>query len=282
MSTLVHFVDVGQGNMTLIQCDDGSVFVFDCNLTAENKDRVLSYLADAIGWGSEIDAFICSHRDADHMRGVRELHSHFPIRKIWDSNYPGTSTDTSEYRDYMTLRREIGASVKRRLTRQDFGCTRLRYLSAADERLPDNPNAQGIVLKVEQRSLDLNQVCASAMLTGDSDAETWRGGILKDYSRTNLSCDILLAGHHGSITFFDDPADDRYYYVEHVKAMAPAMTIVSVGPNPHSHPDSKALELYAKYSSGSNKGNKVHRTDKQGTMELLLKDDGGWSLKVGL
>ena len=103
---------------------------------------------------------------------------------------------------------------------------------------------------------------------------------MKDYAASELSCDILLAGHHGSITFFDDPTDTKNYYVEHARGMSPAMVIVSVGPNPYGHPDSKALKLYEKYATGSNKGNNIYRTDKQGTMQLILKEGGGWNLQI--
>ena len=72
-----------------------------------------------------------------------------------------------------------------------------------------------------------------------------------------------MAAHHGSISFFDDP-DDRYYYVEHLQAIKPCMTIVSVGPNSHGHPSETALKYYRKYSTGSDKGNKVYRTDVKG------------------
>ena len=72
----------------------------------------------------------------------------------------------------------------------------------------------------------------------------------------------------------------RGHYVGHVKAMTPDMVIVSVGKNSYGHPDSTALEFYKKYSRGSNKGHKLYRTDQQGTMKLLLKAGGGWSLSV--
>ena len=278
MGTTVHFVNVGQGNMALIQCADGSKFVVDCNITDGNQSRVLDYLAAQIGRGSRLHAFICTHRDADHMRGVQVLHKHFPIGEVWDSGYPGTSTDTPEYRAYMRLRNDIGADVKERRTRHDFGRTRFRYLSAKDGRLEKNANAQGIVLKVEHLSSDKAAIEGSTILTGDSDASTWKDGILEDYSAGDVSCDILLAGHHGSITFFDDPADEKRYYTDHIKAITPDMVIVSVGKNPHGHPDAKALELYEKYSTGSRQGNKVYRTDKQGTMKLVLKDGGSWNL----
>ena len=65
-----------------------------------------------------------------------------------------------------------------------------------------------------------------------------------------------------------------------MNAISPVMTLVSVGPNTHGHPDEKALELYRKYSSGSDKGNKVYRTDTKGTMKLTLKDGGGSSIET--
>jgi len=150
-------------------------------------------------------------------------------------------------------------------------------MSAQDERLPDNANAQGIVIKVEHISVGGK---SSAMLPGDSDAQTWRKGIMVDYGATDVSSSILMAAHHGSISFFDDPNDEEHYYLSHLRAINPAMTIVSVGPNVHGHPDKKALEFYEEWSTGSNQGNKVFRTDKQGTMKLELKDNGSWSLST--
>jgi competence protein ComEC len=276
MPTIIHFIDVGQGNMVLIETSNGKKFVFDCNITDENENTVLGYMGEILGFYTDIDAFICSHRDADHMRGIKKLHQYFPIQKIWDSDYPGTTTTSSEYRDYMDLRRRVGYAVKNKVTKQDFGQTRFRYLSAKDERLVNNANEQGIVIKVEH--WNQSKCVGSAMLTGDSNAETWRYGIMKDYNASDLKSSILMAGHHGSLTFFDDPADTENYFIEHMKAIKPDMTIVSVGNNPHGHPNEKALDLFEEHSNGSNKGNKIFRTDQKGNMRLTLKDAGGWSL----
>lgn len=279
MATIVHFIDVGQGNMVLIETSSGKVFVFDCNITDNNEDRVLDYVADQIGEGKSLHAFICSHRDADHMRGVKKLHARFPIRKIWDSDYPGTTTDSPEYRAYMDLRRRVGSKTIKKATYDDYGRTRLRFMSAKDNRLPDNANAQGIVIKVEQRNQAMDRIEGSAILPGDSDAQTWRYGVFGDYQKSKVSSDILMAAHHGSISFFDDP-DDSHYYLEHLQAIKPVMTIVSVGPNSHGHPNDVALRYYRKYSTGSDEGNKVYRTDVKGTMKLTLKSGGGWSLSI--
>lgn len=88
-----------------------------------------------------------------------------------------------------------------------------------------------------------------------------------------------MRSHHGSLTYFDDPSDDEHYYTAHIKKIKPDMTLISVGPNVHDLPDEKALDLYEKFSSGSNKGNKVHTTEDKGNMKLTLKDNS-WTLKV--
>ena len=266
--------------MVLLEATNGKFYLCDCNVTDDNEDSVLKYLGQVIGWGTPISAFICTHRDADHMRGIKKVHEYFPVGSIWDSGHPGTTTNSSEYREYMELRRTVGSEEKKKQTRQVLGMTRLRYLSAKDERLEKNANAQGLVIKVEH--WNSNSCGSSTILTGDCDAETWRYGIMKDYSVSDVSASILMGAHHGSITFFDDPVDTQHYYTAHMQAISPAMTIISVGDNAHGHPDKKALELYEKHSTGSKQGNKVFKvftTQNKGTMKLILKDDG-WSLNV--
>lgn len=277
MSTVIHFIDVGQGNMVLLEATNGKFYLCDCNVTDDNEVSVLNYLGGIIGWGTTISAFICTHRDADHMRGIKKVHEYFPVASIWDSGHPGTTTNSTEYREYMELRRAVGFEEKKKLTRQDLGMTRLRYLSAKDDRLEKNANAQGLVIKVEH--WNTNSCGSSAILTGDCDAETWRCGIMQDYGASDVSASFLMGAHHGSITFFDDPSDTQHYYTAHMQAIKPAMTIISVGDNAHGHPDKKAIELYEKYSTGSKQGNKVFTTEEKGTMKLTLKDDG-WSLNV--
>ena len=259
--------------MVLVQCASGTNFVVDCNITEENKDRVLGYVADQIGAGRQLHAFICTHRDADHMRGVRTLHNKFPIREVWDSGYPGTSTDTDEYKAYMQLRRDVGSRVMEKLTKYDYGRTRIRFLSAKDDRLPKNANDQGLVLKVEQRNTDMSRVLGSAMLTGDGSYAVWKDGIMKDYDSNQMRCNILMAAHHGSLDFFEDQSNNRY--LKHVEAMKPAMTIVSVGPNNYGHPDETAMRLYRENSRGLDNGDKTYRTDRQHTVKVTLKDAGG-------
>jgi beta-lactamase superfamily II metal-dependent hydrolase len=145
-------------------------------------------------------------------------------------------------------------------------------MNAADDDLYD-ANDQSVVMKIEYAG-------SAVLLAGDTSFRPWKESILPFYSDEKLRADILLGSHHGSLTFFDDPSDEKNYYTAHIKKIAPAMTLLSVGSNVWDLPDDKTIELYTRYSSGSNNGNKVFRTDEKGNMKLVLKSGGGWSLNV--
>jgi beta-lactamase superfamily II metal-dependent hydrolase len=270
--TEIHFLNVGCGNMQIILLPGGKVFIYDCNITDDNEEDVMSYVKTIIGAGANINVFINSHRDADHMRGIKKLHKKHPIQEIWDSGVPGTTTNSSEYKEYMDLRRQLTTKEIKARKYWEYGDAVLRCMNSKWDDYSD-PNDQSIVLKVENKG-------ASAILAGDTSYKPWKEKILTYYGNDRLSASILLAAHHGSLTFFDDPSDEKNYYTDHIKKVAPAMTLVSVGPNTHDLPDDKAMELYKRNSSGSDKGNKVYTTEDKGNMKLLLKDDGGWNLKV--
>ena len=249
--------------------------LYDCNVTDANASRVLEYLRKVLP-NRSIDIFVNSHRDADHMRGVQRIHNVFPIERVWDSGVTGGTPDSLEYRQYMQFRRNVGFREVDAMKRWDFGSTRIRIMNSKNDGLGTDANAQSIVMKVEQRRPTDGAVLGSIMLTGDSSAAAWRYSILKNFDGESLSSSVLLASHHGSLTFFDDPRDEKHYYLRHLKKISPDITIVSVGDNSYGHPEKKALEFYERYSSGSNQGNKIFRTDTHGNIRVVLKAAGGW------
>ena len=268
----IHFLNVGCGTMVLILFPDNSIFMYDCNITNDNEDDVISYLDKVIDPLTEIDVFINSHRDADHLRGIKTLHAEHPIKKIWDTGEPGTTTTSDDYQNYMDLRRSIPSKIIYPRKFWEYGGAVLRCMNSIWGDY-DDPNDQSVVLKIEYNG-------SAAMLAGDTSFKPWKEKILTYYSKSKIQSDILLASHHGSLSFFDDPSDKEYYYTEHIKAIKPQMTIFSVGPNSNDLPNSKAVELYENNSTGSKQGNKGYSTEEKGNMKLTLKEDGGWSLSV--
>jgi len=203
MSELVaHFLDVGCGNMTLLLFSNAT-YLYDCNVTDDNEEDVLRYLATAMGTRTSIDIFVCSHRDADHMRGLRKIHDDYPIGEIRDPGVAGTTTDSPEYEDYMVLRREIGSRIIQARTKLEIGQATVRYMNSADEDFAD-ANDQSIVMKIEYEN-------SSLLLAGDTSFAPWKEKILPFYSDEKLRANILLGSHHGSLTFFDDPSDEKNY-----------------------------------------------------------------------
>jgi len=71
--TTFHFLNVGQGNMAVGIFPDGKILAYDCNITNENEAEIFTYLQKIMPKNS-IDVFVNSHRDADHMRGIKKLH----------------------------------------------------------------------------------------------------------------------------------------------------------------------------------------------------------------
>lgn len=270
----IHILNVGFGNMALIIKPDNSTMVIDCNITKENHEKVIGYLTKIIGQNKAIDTFINTHRDADHMRGISTLHKNHPIKVIRDSNVPGTTTTSLEYMNYMSLRRnsKVTASTIKARTKIDDGDFTIRFLNSSWDDYND-ANDQSVVVKIEYKG-------SSVLFPGDTSYKPWKEKILPFYGDSKLSSSILIASHHGSDSFFNDPNDTKHWYVDHIRKISPDMTLVSVGNNTHDLPDSDALKLYEKYSSGSDKGNKIYTTQKQGTMRIRLKTDNSWSMAL--
>lgn len=258
-----HFLDVGQGNMVLLIMPDGFVVVYDCNITNENEASVFAYLKRVMP-RNNIGVFINSHRDADHMRGIKKLHAQYPIGTLYDSGV-SANTGTKEYEEYMALRRILACyEVSNGMYIKTYPFVRI--LNGKREGL-DDPNSQSIVVHVDHLG-------SSLLLAGDTDVDTWVNYINKE-SKDTIKSLVLFASHHGSLTFFNnDPAYKDY--VAHLADINPAITIISVSEdNPHGHPDETALRYYELYSYGTVDGTmKIFRTDTHRNMKIELHGQG--------
>jgi beta-lactamase superfamily II metal-dependent hydrolase len=243
---------------------DNVVVVYDCNITDENEADVFAYMKRVMPQES-IGVFVNSHRDADHMRGIKKLHKRYPISTLYDSGV-SANTETPEYEEYMDFRLNVANmyEVSGGMYMQQYPYVRI--LNGKREGL-DDPNAQSIVMHVDWQG-------SSLLLAGDTDVDSWASYIMKESKDTIMSL-VLMASHHGSLTFFNnDPAYEDY--VAHLAAINPAITIISVSEtNPHGHPDKTALKYYEQYSYGTvDKTMKIFRTDVHGHMKLELKGQG--------
>ncbi len=64
---VIHFVEIGQGDCTLIECPNGGFILVDAGSTAHgDRDAVREYVRDQLDQTSpRIDTVVVTHRDAD-------------------------------------------------------------------------------------------------------------------------------------------------------------------------------------------------------------------------
>ena len=64
---VLHFVEIGQGDCTLIECPNGGFILVDAGSTGRgDRDAVRHYVRDQLDQASpRIDTVVVTHRDAD-------------------------------------------------------------------------------------------------------------------------------------------------------------------------------------------------------------------------
>lgn len=275
-------LDVGEGLMNLIIFPDNTVMLFDCNVTNENEDEVLSFLDNYIPENFNIETnliekpihiFVNSHRDEDHYRGLKKVNSKFPIKSIWDSGQSGATTGSDDYKYYMYLRRELRKKNSNNLlvpTPSDveiinFLDAKVYCLAAESDFVQGYDNfaliemaakiqhTNSMVLLIEYKDIKM-------LLTGDSDWKSWKEKIVPNFKGNNfLKSNILIASHHGSRSFFTDENlnDDidieknpDTTYIESIEIISPDIVLISCGNYESArHPNKDAMKLYKNNTS---------------------------------
>lgn len=293
-------IDCGSGLMHLIIFPDNLVMLFDCNVTEENKDEILAFLNEHIpsrDGKKEIDIFVNSHRDIDHLRGLKHINSLFKIKSIWDSGQSGCSTENEDYKYYMQLRRSLKAEDLNNLFVPNPTNIPIAsfegadiYCLAAEADFEENcVNEAKMSAKIQHtNSMVLLVIYADRkmLLTGDSDWKSWKEGIVPNFSKYAYNyenTDILIASHHGSRSFFTDEtvndtididANPETTYIESIELVNPILTLISCGDyKTYHHPNDAALKLYKKWSCEE----QVFTTNRWGTFCGIINSDGNFA-----
>lgn len=119
MSNIIHFLNVGDGDCSLIQHESGRNTLIDiCN--GNSKDMSKSMAMDESIYGNfkqkyhpvnpieylkkfnihEIFRFILTHPDMDHMDGIKRLFTEFNIINFWDTDNNKEITPNNYFGQY--------------------------------------------------------------------------------------------------------------------------------------------------------------------------------------
>lgn len=237
----LHFIDVGQGDCTLLLCGEFAVLVDGGEY--ENGLKIVEYMKDH---GVEkLDLMVASHRHQDHIGGLTAVLEQMTVDEIL-INPQGVSEDVDTFAEQQFLQIAQENEVLLNIAQEDmtyqFSDMQLTVLPLHSESTSENE--QSIVMLASYGY-------TSALLTGDIGTDTEQMLIEKDVL---TSCDILKAAHHGS---------NNSNSAAFLRKVKPSHTVISCGEdNLYGHPGAKALERFEEI------GTDVYRTDLMGTVSF--------------
>ena len=240
-----HFIDVGQGDSSLIITPKGKTILIDAGDEAHAK-KVVSYIREQ---GIEkLDLVIATHPDADHIGGMDKVIKNFDIGVF---AMPDASAKTNQYKQ---IQRELKAK-KMRATRLYQGDEvqidddiDFEILSPVKGKKYDDTNEYSIVAKIVYKD-------TSFILMGDATMEN-EVDIINNVP--DIDIDVLKLGHHGSSTSSSD------YFITKT---SPKIAIISCGKNnKYGHPHQEVMRVLKKH------GVTPYRTDEMG--DIVITSDG--------
>ena len=245
----LHFIDVGQGDSILVQCDGASMLV-DAG-PAEAGQTVNRYIRTAAGL-EKLNYVVATHEHDDHLCGMPDALSGLKVDQVWSSS---AVPMTYWFEKILPRLKQDGLNLLRPQASDTFPLggavvTFLNTLTASE-----NPNELSLVLRI-----DYGQT--SALLTADIEGEAEMNLVR---SGLPLHADVLKVAHHGGNTSTCDAF---------LRAVAPRYAVISVGTgNKHGHPHPEPLSNLEKRNVI------VYRTDLFGTV-VGTSDGTDWSFEV--
>lgn len=244
---LLHYIDVGQGDATLLQTPSGSVLI-DCGVPAAGEDLVAYIRSLGI---ERLEYFIITHPDEDHMGSAAYVINNLEVGTVVMNGQEKTAKFFTRALEAMEERGVEGiiAEVGDTLT---VGALSLRVLGP--QRL-DYTNS-----KWNNASIMIHATYGerSFLFTGDAESEA-EAELVESFGG-ELRCDIFSAGHHGSRSSNS---------LALLRAAAPEYVVISCGKdNSYGHPHEDALKNFASC------GITVLRTDEDGT--IVFATDGSF------
>ena len=238
----VHFLDVGQGLSILVQ-SDGQTMIYDGG-DKSTSSFVVSYLQKQNI--TTIDYLISSHYDSDHMAGLIGCLNAFDVKNVISSDY---EHDSKLYQSFIQTVADKGLPMHHPAvgTEFSFGSGSFQILAPATID-PNDSNKNSVAIKLTNGD-------NSFLFTGDAESTSEKAMC---GSGIDLSCDVLVPGHHGSATATS---------WDFLQATVPEYAVISCGKdNQYGHPDKDVMDKLESMDI------QVYRTDKQGT--IVAVSDG--------
>ncbi|MCC5950675.1 MAG: MBL fold metallo-hydrolase [Acidimicrobiia bacterium] len=242
----VYFLDVGQGDATLLRAPDATVLI---DAGRHDRSDVVDHLED-LGV-THIDVVVGTHPHADHIGQVADVLSTFEVNEVWMSGTPHT---TQTFERTLDAIEDTGVAYEepRAGDRTDVGSLSVTVLHPTV--LTGNLHADSLVLRIDYGDV-------SFLFTGDAEGPTEADLVVS--SAADLDVDVYQVGHHGSATSTTSAF---------LRAMSPSVAVYSAGAgNSYGHPHDVVVERLLDADVA------LYGTDVHGT--VTVRTDGvTWSV----
>lgn len=236
----IEFIDVGQGDSALIQCD-GHYLMIDGG-PADASSTIYTILQNK--GIKKIDYMIATHSDADHIGGLSGALNYAKVGKCYSLI---TSHDTKTFKNLLKYlgKQDIALTVPSADEKFKLGSALVELIGPIYS--SEEANNNSIIVKITYGE-------NSFIFMGDAEEEE-EASLLS--SEKDLSSDVIKIGHHGSSNSTSDAL---------LREVNPVFAVISVGKNSYGHPTKKILKKLEKsYIT-------VYRTDLQG--DIICSSDG--------
>ena len=236
----ITYLDVGQGDSSVIELPDGKTIVIDTGRSGRETTSFLKYRGKEV-----IDALVLSHIHSDHTGGLGYIIRRFGVKELWDNGrliYPESFTANIKHRALSRgdMVKGKGYSIYVFHPYPEF------YTMYGGDHAEANNDS--LVLKIKGRN-------RSFLFTGDVGKEAKEDLINLDMW---LKSDAIKIPHQGSRTSAYEPF---------FEAVSPEVAVISVGRfNVFGHPHEEMLELLEKM--------KTFRTDLDGAIKIRESEKG--------
>lgn len=250
----IYFIDVGQGDSTLIVTPNHKTILIDGGGTEFESDFDIgkqTLLPEILGQRiTKIDYLLISHFDSDHATGVAQILGKIDVSSIILTRQ---LEENDIYRHILSIAKE--KKIKLIYVKEGdvlkIGGIKISIIHPENKLMINNPmNNNSIVCKVEYNSF-------SMLLTGDIEMEAEELILRKNI---NLKADVLKVAHHGSKTSTTG---------EFLKAINPKVALIGVGKNNNfGHPSNEVIQRLKE------NGTRIYRTDENGEISITVNKKG--------
>lgn len=280
----MHFLDVGQGDCTIVEFPDGKTMIIDGGDGSEETAKTVLRYANALKI-KKFDFMVLTHAHSDHAGALDIVLKYIGAKTV----YCPKINDYSVNPEYAEFCIELEKSSAKKVYTEvgvhfiSTGEYDYRFAFLSPHRI-SNPDCQynevndGIygekAMNDTSAVLLIEYQGKSALFCGDAGTEVetslimadkagvWKSGELLDL---HLKADILKVAHHGST---DATSEEFLSY------LGAKTAIISCGKeNVYGHPHAQTLERLI------NAKTEIYRTDQKGNILITIETDGNYTVR---